>query len=396
MPTRETRNSTLGRGSVVRSDTTPKKGIPMIRNKNSTSTHGSDHGGRKVAAPTADLNGGIAIGGNTSPTLISCSKCGRKFKSNAGFAAHMRRIVPCDYRDPSPISSPDPPAKSTDDARKSLPTPALMTGGGNVNKALVGLLAGLLVGLLVGVFDALLGLAIGLLVGFIVGAVDTLGRCLPFGGSAFGMTVRSPEVKTGPCNTVSDPREADVEALLKKWNQENPKDLARHILLAMSESPTSALISGVAAKVREPNFDLVIQLGPDVAAKKLIQFICRDIDDGADDDADNFVSPSVSRELFPEKRKGGLLSIFRRSRPSMGLEQVVAVLKGLENTVKGVKGEQKRYWKEINTIKKHLNTYVNATSNDIFGLYKLHDVSEHEEQQQQLAAKIEMMSPNEI
>lgn len=364
----------------------------MIRNKNSTSTHGSDHGGRKVAAPTADLNGGIAIGGNTSPTLISCSKCGRKFKSNAGFAAHMRRIVPCDYRDPSPISSPDPPAKSTDDARKSLPTPALMTGGGNVNKALVGLLAGLLVG----VFDALLGLAIGLLVGFIVGAVDTLGRCLPFGGSAFGMTVRSPEVKTGPCNTVSDPREADVEALLKKWNQENPKDLARHILLAMSESPTSALIAGVAAKIREPNFDLVIQLGPDVAAKKLIQFICRDIDDGADDDADNFVSPSVSRELFPEKRKGGLLSIFRRSRPSMGLEQVVAVLKGLENTVKGVKGEQKRYWKEINTIKKHLNTYVNATSNDIFGLYKLHDVSEHEEQQQQLAAKIEMMSPNEI
>ena len=219
------------------------------------------------------------------------------------------------------------------------------------------------------------------------------------------MTVRSPEVKTGPCNTVSDPREADVEALLKKWNQENPKDLARRILLAMSESPTSALITGVAAKLREPNFDLVIQLGPDVAAKKLVNFICRDIDAGADDDADNLVSPSVSRELFPEKRQGGLLSIFRwRSRrPSMSLKQVVAALKGLEMTMRGFKDEQKRQGKQISTFKSRFNDHVNVSLTKFANLQDRIYITERKEQhqqlaeqQQQLAANIEMMSPNEI
>ena len=215
------------------------------------------------------------------------------------------------------------------------------------------------------------------------------------------MTVRSPEVKTGPCNTVSDPREADVEALLKKWNQENPKDLARRILLAMPESPTSALITGVAAKLREPNFGLVIQLGPDVAAKKLVNFICRDIDDGADDDADNLVSPSVSRELFPEKHQGGLLSIFRwRSRrPSMSLKQVVAALKGLEMTMRGFKDEQKRQGKQISKFKSRLNDHVNVSLTKFANLQSRIYITEGEEQQQQLHqqldANIEMMSPNE-
>lgn len=383
MPTRETRNSTLGRGSVVGSDTTPKKGLPMIRNK--SSTHGSNRVGREIAA----LNGGI--GGNISPPLISCSKCGRDdFKSKAGLTSHLRRKVPCDNGNLSAVSISDPPAKSP-------PTPPLTTGGGNVVKALVGLLIGLLVGLVIGVFDALLGLAIGLLVGLIVGAFDTLRGCLPFGGSAC-MAVRAPEVKAD--NTVSDPREADVEALLKKWNGENPKKLARQILLSISERPTSALVAGVAEKLGEPNFDIIMRRHPTTAAEELVKFICHDAGDDAGDNAgDDPGSPSVSRELFPEKRGGGLVaSIFRwRSRrPSMSLKQVVAGLKGLEKAIKGVKDEQKRQGKQISTVKTRLNNHVHASENKFSNLLDLRDIAERQEQQQQLAAKIEMMSPNEI